>query len=103
VVGVGDVPLQVDLGATEVRLGFPRRALHRLSQVPDALDQAHALGGETIAYWYFRALCLDHIKEYKQALPSYEKFLSLSQNKNPDEEFKARQRVRVIQKELSKR
>ena len=43
-----------------------------------------------------------NMKDYKQALPSYEKFLSLSKDKNPDEEFKARQRVRVIQKELSK-
>lgn len=77
--------------------------LENYTQALKALDNAHALGGETTAYWYFRALCLDHLKDYKQALPSYEKFLSLSVNKNPDEEFKARQRIKVIQKELSKR
>ncbi|MBI4904638.1 MAG: tetratricopeptide repeat protein [Acidobacteria bacterium] len=77
--------------------------LENYTQAIKALDNAHALGGETTAYWYFRALCFDHLKDYKQALPSYEKFLALSVNKNPDEEFKARQRIRVIQKELSKR
>ena len=68
-----------------------------------ALDKAKALGGETAAYYYFRAIVLDRLKDYKPALESYQKFLSMSQDKNPDEEFKARQRIRIIQKELSKR
>lgn len=69
-----------------------------------ALDKAQALGGaENPAYWYFRAIVLDRMKDYKQALPNYEKFLSLSQGKNSEEEFKARQRIRVIHKELGKR
>jgi hypothetical protein len=40
---------------------------------------------------------------YEPALQSYERFLASSEGKYPDEEFKARQRVRVIKKELSKR
>jgi hypothetical protein len=36
-------------------------------------------------------------------MPNYQKFLELSGGKFPDEEFKARQRIKVIQKELSKR
>jgi tetratricopeptide (TPR) repeat protein len=69
-----------------------------------ALDKAHALGGEeNPAYWFFRALALDHLKDYKQAMPAYQKFLSLSEGRHPDEEFKARQRIKVIQKELNKR
>jgi hypothetical protein len=40
---------------------------------------------------------------YGPALESYEKFLAASEGKNPDEEFKARQRIRIIRKELARR
>ncbi|MCL5744062.1 MAG: tetratricopeptide repeat protein, partial [Acidobacteria bacterium] len=68
-----------------------------------ALDKTAALGGQTAAYHYFRAMIFDRSKQYKEALASYEKFLSMSQNQHPDEEFKARQRIKVIRKELSRR
>jgi tetratricopeptide (TPR) repeat protein len=68
-----------------------------------ALDRVRALGAETAAHHFFRAIILDKGKLYKPALESYEKFLSMSDGKNPNEEFKARQRVRIIKKELSRR
>jgi hypothetical protein len=46
---------------------------------------------------------LDKNRVYEPALHSYERFLELSEGKYPDEEFKARQRIRVLKKELSKR
>jgi hypothetical protein len=36
-------------------------------------------------------------------MESYERFLAMSEGKSPDEEFKARQRVRIIKKELSRK
>jgi hypothetical protein len=45
---------------------------------------------------------LDKIKDRKPALESYEKFLAISNGQNPDEEFKARQRVRILQREIRK-
>jgi tetratricopeptide (TPR) repeat protein len=77
--------------------------LENWPQALAALDRAGALGEETPAHHYFRALILDKNKQYKPALESYQRFLATSQGKNPDEEFKARQRVKVIQKELSRR
>lgn len=68
-----------------------------------ALDRLKALGESGAAQHYFRAIVLDRMKQYKPALESYTTFLSMSQNQHPDEEFKARQRIKVIQKELSKR
>jgi tetratricopeptide (TPR) repeat protein len=68
-----------------------------------ALDKVKALGAEKAAHHYFRAIVLDKHKMYKPALASYEQFLSMSEGKHPDEEFKARQRVRIIRKELEKR
>jgi hypothetical protein len=36
-------------------------------------------------------------------MAAYNKFLEASQGKNPDEEFKARQRARIIRNELERR
>lgn len=68
-----------------------------------ALDRVKALGAEKPAHHYFRAIVLDKNKLLEPALASYETFLATSEGKNPDEEFKARQRVRIIKRELGKR
>jgi tetratricopeptide (TPR) repeat protein len=68
-----------------------------------ALDRVRALGGETAGHLYLRAIVLDKMRDLKPALESYERFLALSQGKNPNEEFKARQRARIIRKELDRR
>jgi tetratricopeptide (TPR) repeat protein len=68
-----------------------------------ALDRVEALDPEAASVHFFRAMILDKAQQYKPALASYERFLSMSKGVYPEEEFKARQRVRVIQKELSKR
>lgn len=67
-----------------------------------ALERVRALGGETPGYHFFRATILDSQQQYKPALESYRRFLELSGGKSPDEEFKARQRVRIIERILSK-
>lgn len=68
-----------------------------------ALDRVKALGQEIPGDFYLRAITLDKLKQYEPALASYQQFLMASNGKNPDEEFKARQRVRIIRKELSRR
>jgi Flp pilus assembly protein TadD len=77
--------------------------LEQDQQALAALDRVRALGAEKAAHHYFRAIILDRHKAYEPALQSYEKFLELSGGKNPDEEFKARQRVRLLKKEVSRR
>jgi tetratricopeptide (TPR) repeat protein len=68
-----------------------------------ALDRVAALHAEKPGHVYFRAIVLDKIKQLKPALESYQRFLSMSNGQSPDEEFKARQRVRIIERELSKK
>ena len=68
-----------------------------------ALDRIRQLGGETPSHFYLRAIMLDKMRQLKPALENYQKFLSLSNGKYADEEFKARQRARILQAELSKR
>jgi hypothetical protein len=48
------------------------------------------------------ATCYDHLQARPQALAAYEKFLELSQGKNPDQEWQARQRAKLLKRELGK-
>src|SRR5579864_3158456 len=75
-----------------------------------ALDRVKALGGEKPGDQFFRAIILDKTsaransdktKHLKLALEAYQNFLASSQGKFPDQEFQARQRARIIEKELS--
>lgn len=69
----------------------------------EALDRAQELGEDSTGVYYFRALAYDHQQDYKPALENYQRFLELSVGVLPDEEFLARQRIRVILRELGKR
>src|SRR5690242_2818387 len=68
-----------------------------------ALDRVRTLRQEIPGDYYLRAIILDKLHDYKPALESYRQFLASSEGKNPDEEFKARQRSRIIERILSKR
>jgi hypothetical protein len=43
---------------------------------------------------------LDKIHQQKPALESYQRFLAMSNGQNPDQEFQARQRIRILEREL---
>ncbi len=80
--------------------------LYMTGDLPPALaayNKAHELGDDSAGNWFLRAIILDKLKQLKPALDAYQHFLSMSQGKNPDQEFQARQRVRIIQRELEKR
>jgi Tfp pilus assembly protein PilF len=73
-----------------------------------ALAQARQLGDDSQGNWFLTAIMLDGARQSKrdvakQALAAYQKFLSVSDGKSPNQEFQARQRIKVIQKELDKR
>lgn len=73
-----------------------------------ALDQARQLGDDSAGNWFLTAIMLDGAHQSKrdlakQALAAYQKFLSLSDGKNPNQEFQARQRAKILQRELDKR
>ena len=78
-------------------------SLEDYPQALAALDRIRELGGETEGHHFLRAIVLDRLKDLKGALAAYRQFLAMSQGKHPDEEFKARQRARILERELSKR
>lgn len=67
-----------------------------------ALDKIHSLNAETAGDFYFRAIALDKLHQVRPALASYQKFLQLSEGKFPDQEFIARQRSRILEKEANR-
>ncbi len=74
-------------------------------QYPQALaclDKVHNLNADTAGNFYYRAIILDKLRQVKPALASYKKFLELSQGKNPDQEFLARQRSRILEREANR-
>ncbi len=68
-----------------------------------ALDRVHNLNADTAGNYYFRAMVLDKQHEIKPALASYQRFLAMAQGKYPDQEFIARQRSRILEKEANRR
>ncbi len=68
-----------------------------------ALGRLEALEPGNAAVHFLRAMLLDKDKQYGPALASYEKFLAMSAGAYPEEEFKARQRIKVIRRELERR
>ncbi len=67
-----------------------------------ALEQVKAMNGETPAYYYFRATMFDAMAQHKPALENYLKFLSISEGKFPDEEWKARQRADALKRVVNR-
>lgn len=68
-----------------------------------ALDRARELGEVNAGNWFLRGIMLDKMHQIKPALEAYQQFLAMSQGKNPDQEFQARQRAKLLQRELGKR
>jgi tetratricopeptide (TPR) repeat protein len=79
-----------------------------------ALDRIRALNAEKPGHVFLRAIAYDHMqemdrggkthhKELQAALESYQRFLELSGGADNNDEFKARQRIRIIQRELNGR
>jgi len=79
-----------------------------------ALDHVRGLNAEKPGHFFLRAIVLDKIQEQEHggrthreamqgALASYQKFLELSAGTDPNNEFKARQRIKAIQLEMKER
>src|SRR5215471_9738394 len=72
-------------------------------QALSAFEQAAKAGDASAGNWFLRALILDKLRQLKPAKAAYEQFLAQSQGKLPDQEFQARQRVRILEREIARR
>jgi Tfp pilus assembly protein PilF len=94
--------IKPDEAKTWTELGGMLYLAHDFQRSLEAFDRAHQLGDDTPGTWFLRALMLDNLKQLKPALEAYQRFLALSDGKSPDQEFQARQRVRLLQKDLER-
>jgi tetratricopeptide (TPR) repeat protein len=65
-----------------------------------ALDRIAALHAEKPGHVFLRAIVLDKIRDLKPALENYQRFLQLSQGENPNQEWQARQRIKLLEREI---
>ena len=68
-----------------------------------ALDHVRALGKEIPGDFFLRAITLDRLKMKPQAMAAYQQFLDADKGAHADQEFQARQRIRIIGNELKKK
>jgi tetratricopeptide (TPR) repeat protein len=67
-----------------------------------ALDKIHSLNAETAGDYFYRAIIYDKLHQVKPALENYQKFLATSGGRFPNQEFQARQRSKLLERETSR-
>jgi predicted Zn-dependent protease len=96
--------LRIDPHNRDAAIGLAS-SLDLQKRYAEAIPLLERLAGEPGAspYTYFvLATCYDHLMQRKQALADYERFLSLSHGENPDQEWQAQQRAKLLRRELSR-
>jgi len=68
-----------------------------------AFQRLRELGAEKPGDMFFRATAHDHLHQVKEALDNYNRFLNASKGAFPDQEFQARQRIIILERESGKR
>lgn len=94
---------QPDLAAAWNELAGVLLLMDQYQQAIGAFDRVRALGAEKPADLFFRATAYDHLHQAKPALDNYNGFLAASKGAFPNQEFQARQRVLILERELGKR
>lgn len=66
----------------------------------DALDLLAQREEPNAGSWFVRATCYDKLEKKTEAVAAYERFLALDQGRSENHDFQARQRIRVLTREL---
>lgn len=66
----------------------------------DAMDRLAKLETPRPGSWFIRAICYDKLARRAEAIEAYQKFLDQDSGQHDTQDFQARQRILVLQKEL---
>jgi tetratricopeptide (TPR) repeat protein len=66
----------------------------------DAMDRLAKLETPRPGSWFVRAICYDKLARKTEAIEAYQKFLDQDGGQHDTQDFQARQRILVLQKEL---
>jgi Flp pilus assembly protein TadD len=53
-------------------------------------------------WWFIRGTCYDKLHQLREAIAAYEKFLALDEGRSDKQGFQARQRIRILKRELER-
>ena len=95
--------LRPDWAEAHVNLASTLFLLKEYEPTLRVLAKVTELGADTAGTHFIRAVSYDHLHQQEEAVANYERFLALDGGKNPDQEFQARQRVRIITDDLELR
>lgn len=68
-----------------------------------ALDELEKRETPSAGSWFVRATCYDKLHRKAEALTAYQKFLALDQDHSDTRDFQARQRIRILTRELGQK
>lgn len=68
-----------------------------------AMDRLAQRETPSAGSWFVRATCYDKLGQKAEALEAYQKFLAEDQGRSENQDFQARQRVRILTRELKKK
>jgi Flp pilus assembly protein TadD len=66
----------------------------------DAMDRLAKLETPKPGSWFVRAICYDKLSRKAEAIEAYQKFLDLDNGQHDTQDFQARHRIPVLQREL---
>ncbi len=69
-------------------------------QALEAMDRLTKLEPPKPGSWFVRAICYDKLSRKAEAIEAYQKFLDLDNGQHDTQDFQARHRIPVLQKEL---
>ncbi len=92
--------LRPDWAEAHVNLASTLFLLKQYEPTLRVLARVAELGEDTAGTHFLRAVSHDHLHHQEEALENYERFLELNGGRNPDQEFQARQRIRIILNDL---
>ncbi|HEX3377921.1 MAG TPA: tetratricopeptide repeat protein [Candidatus Acidoferrales bacterium] len=69
-------------------------------QALEAMDRLAKLEPPKPGSWFVRAICYDKLSRRAEAIEAYQKFLNLDGGQHDTQDFQARNRIPVLQKEL---
>jgi tetratricopeptide (TPR) repeat protein len=95
--------LRPDFAEAHINLASALFLMKEYEPTLRVLAKVAELGQDTPGTHFLRAVSHDHLRHQEEALVGYERFLALADGKNPDQEFQARQRARILSNELRRR
>lgn len=76
--------------------------LKRYSEAAPLVERLIQSPAAAPGLFFILATCYDHLQDRERALDAYQRFLDLSHGSSPDQEWQARQRVKLLLREVKK-